>query len=163
MRRLLRHLLFFPWRLRQIFSHDVLAAIEREIAASEQRHSGQIRFAVEANLDLMQLLRGLSSRDRALELFAQLRVWDTECNNGVLIYLMLAEHRVEIVADRGFNAKLEPAVWQDICRRLQERLHRGEYAAGICACIHEVDVQIATHFPDTGAGVNELPDRPVLL
>lgn len=142
---------------------DALAAIEREIAASEQRHSGQIRFAVEANLDLMQLLRGLSSRDRALELFAKLRVWDTELNNGVLIYLLLAEHRVEIVADRGFNAKLEPAVWQDICLRLQERLHRGEYAAGICACIREVDAQIAAHFPDTGAGVNELPDRPVLL
>lgn len=163
MRRLLRHLLFLPWRLRQIFNHEALAAIEREIAASEQRHSGQIRFAVEANLDLMQLLRGLSSRDRALELFAQLRVWDTELNNGVLIYLLLAEHRVEIVADRGLYAKLEPAVWRDICQRLQERLHRGEYAEGICACIREVDAQIAAHFPDAGEGVNELPDRPVLL
>lgn len=163
MLRLLRHLLFFPWRLRQIFSHRVLTAIEREIAVSEQRHSGQIRFAVEANLDLLQLLRGLSSRARALELFAQLRVWDTELNNGVLIYLLLAEHRVEIVADRGFNTKSEPAVWQEICHRLQERLRQGEYEAGICACIRDVDAQIATHFPDAGQGVNELPDRPVLL
>jgi uncharacterized membrane protein YgcG len=163
MRRLLRHLLYFPWRLRQIFDKDVLAAIEREIAASEQRHSGQIRFAVEANLDLMQLLRGVASRARALELFAQLRVWDTELNNGVLIYLLLAEHRVEIVADRGFNAKLEPAVWHDICQRLQERLHQGEYEAGICACIREVDGQITAHFADTRGGVNELPDRPVVL
>ena len=149
--------------MRQIFGQHVLAAIEREIAASERRHSGQIRFAVEANLDLLQLLRGLTSRTRALELFTQLRVWDTELNNGVLIYLLLAEHRVEIVADRGFHAKLEAAVWQGICQLLQERLHQGEYEAGICACIREVDAQIATHFPDTGIGVNELPDRPVIL
>ena len=163
MRRLFQHLLFFPWRLRQIFKQAALAAIEREIAASELRHSGQIRFVVEANLDLLQLLRGLSSRRRALELFTHLRVWDTELNNGVLIYLLLAEHRVEIVADRGFNTKLEPLVWQDICQRLQKRLQQGDYEAGVCACIRDVDAQIVAHFPPTGAGVNELPDRPVIL
>jgi len=163
MHRLLQHLLFLPWRLRQIFNKRVLDAIEREVATSEQTHSGEIRFAVEANLDLLQLLRGLSSRMRALELFTQLRVWDTEHNNGVLIYLLLAEHRVEIVADRGFNGKLEAAIWQGICQRLQERLYRGDFESGICACILEVGAQIAEQFPDLVRGSNELPDRPLLL
>jgi uncharacterized membrane protein YgcG len=163
MRRLLRHLLFFPWRLRQRFNKPVLAAIEREIAASEQGHSGQIRFAVEANFDVRQLWRGLSSRARALELFAQLRVWDTERNNGVLIYLLLAEHRVEIVADRGIQAQLAPAVWQQICQGMQHALRQGEFEAAVCSGIREVGVHIAMHFPNAGDGANELPDRPVVL
>lgn len=163
MRRLLQHLLFFPWRLRQIFSQAVLSAIEREIALSEQRHSGQIRFAVEANLDLMQLLRGLSSRARALETFAQLGVWDTEQNNGVLIYLLLAEHRVEIVADRGINAKLEQAVWQGICEKMQQALRKGAFEAAVCQGIRDIEAQLTAHFPATGTRANELPDRPVLL
>ncbi len=163
MRRLAQHLFYFPWRLRQLFNKQVLAAIEREIAASERHHSGQIRFAVEANFGLLPLLRGVRSRARALDVFAQLRVWDTEQNNGVLIYLLLAEHRVEIVADRGINAKLDQAVWQAICHEMQLALHRGDYASGVCAGIRAIDAHLTAHFPATRAADNELPDHPVVL
>lgn len=94
MQRLWQHLLFFPWRLRQVFAQPVLRAIEQAIAASEMRHNGQIRVAVEANLGLIPLLRGTTSRTRALEVFTQLRVWDTEQNNGVLIYWFIVEFTV---------------------------------------------------------------------
>jgi len=163
MHRLIQHLMFFPWRLRQIFNKHVLAAIEREIAASELRHSGQIRFAVEANFGLLPLLRGVTSRARALEVFAQLRVWDTEQNNGVLIYLLLAEHRVEIVADRGINAKLDQAVWQKICREMQLALRQGAFEEGVCAGIRAIAAHLTEHFPSAGVNVNELPDHPVVL
>ncbi len=163
MRRIIRHLLFFPWRLRQLFKQPVLDVIEREIAASEQKHSGQIRFAVEANFGLLPLLRGVNSRARALDIFSQLRVWDTEQNNGVLIYLLLAEHRVEIVADRGINEKLDPAVWQKICHDMQQSLHQGNYAKGVSTGIHEIDAYLVAHFPSRGARRNELPDNPVIL
>ena len=163
MRRLIRHLLFFPWRLRQLFTKPVLAAIEREIAASEQRHSGQIRFAVEANFGLLPLLRGVTSHARALDVFAQLRIWDTAQNNGVLIYLLLAEHRVEIVADRGINAKLDQAVWQHICQRMQEALSHGAFESGVCVGIREIEAHLTTHFPSLRANVNEQPDQPVIL
>lgn len=163
MRRLIQHLLFFPWRLRQLFNKHVLATIEREIAASERRHSGQIRFAVEANFGLLPLLRGVSARARAQDVFAQLRVWDTELNNGVLIYLLLAEHRVEIVADRGINAKLDQAVWQKICHDMQQALHQGAFDEGVCVGIRAIAAHLTMHFPFAGANINELPDHPVVL
>ena len=163
MHRLFRHLLFFPWHLRQHFPLSVLNAIEQEISASELRHGGQIRFAVEANFDLTQLLRGLTSPARAQALFAQLRVWDTEQNNGVLLYLLLAEHRVEIVADRGINAKVASAQWQDICQHMQLALRQGDYAAAVGAGIRDIDALLAAHYPGSGVGGNELPNQPVVL
>ena len=163
MRRIIRHLLFFPLRLRQIFTRSVLHAIEQEIAASERLHSGQIRFAVEANLDLIPLLRGKTARVRAHEVFSQLRVWDTEQNNGVLVYLLLAERRVEIVADRGIEAKLGQALWSRICRQMQEAFRRGAFEVGVREGIREIGVQLAMHFPATDSAANELSDQPVVL
>lgn len=163
MRRIIRHLLFFPWRLRQIFTRSVLHAIEQEIAASERLHSGQIRFAVEANLDLLSLLRGKTSRTRARDVFSQLGVWDTEHNNGVLVYLLLAERRVEIVADRGIEAKLGHALWSRICQQMQEAFRRGAFEVGVQEGLREIGAQLAIHFPATGSATNELSDRPVVL
>ena len=163
MQRLWQHLLFFPWRLRQVFAQPVLRAIEQAIAASEMRHNGQIRVAVEANLGLIPLLRGTTSRTRALEVFTQLRVWDTEQNNGVLIYLLLAEQRVEIVADRGINAKLDAAVWRGICQHMQDALRQGAYQVALCSGINEIDRHLSMHFPAIPGQANELPNRPVVL
>lgn len=163
MQRLWRHLLFFPWRLRQQFTQAVLQAIEQAISASETRHSGQIRVAVEANLSLLAVLRGVTSRSRAQEVFTQLRVWDTEQNNGVLIYLLLAEHRVEIVADRGFQGVVTADVWQGICEHLQQGLRQGAYEAAVCTGIRAMDRLLAAHFPLTETRINELPDRPAVL
>ena len=163
MQKLLQHLFYLPWRLRQLFTPTVLTAIEHAITTSEIQHSGQIRFAVEANLSLIALLQGVTSRTRALAVFTQLRVWDTEQNNGVLLYLLLAEHRVEIVADRGIHAKVEALVWQNICHHMQAALQRGEFEAAVCTGIREIEAQLRTHFPASGAAVNELPDHPVVL
>lgn len=163
MRRWMRHLLYFPWRLGQLFPRHALDAIEREIAASEQRHSGEIRFAVEASFDLLQLMRGVTARTRAQELFSHLRVWDTAQNNGVLIYLLLAEHRVEIVADRGIDAKVEAAFWADVCERMRIAFQQGEFETGVREGIREIEARLEKHFPASGANLNELPDRPVVL
>ena len=162
-RRLNKHLLFFPWRLRQIFTAPVLTAIEHEIGASERQHTGQIRFAVEANLDFLSLLRGKTAHARALEVFTQLRVWDTEHNNGVLIYLLLAERRVEIVADRGIHAKLDQTRWADICQRMQASFRKGAFEAGVREGIREIGAHLAAHFPAAGGNANELSDQPVVL
>ena len=163
MQRLIQHLFYFPWRLRRLFRKSVLEAIEREIDASEAHHSGQIRFAVEANLGLIPLLRGTTSRARALEVFTNLYVWDTAQNNGVLIYLLLAEQRVEIVADRGIQAKLENAVWRQICQQMQNTLQQGDFEAAVCSGIRAIDAQLSVHFPATSGQVNELPNPPVVL
>lgn len=163
MQRLWQHLLFFPWRLRQQFTQAVLQTIEQAIRASEMHHSGQIRVAVEANLSLVSVLRGVISRSRAQEVFTQLRVWDTEKNNGVLIYLLLAEHRVEIVADRGFNGIVTPDVWQGICENMQQGLRQGAYQAAVCSGIRDIDALLVAHFPLTEARNNELSDRPIVL
>lgn len=163
MRRVIKHLLYFPWRRLRCFPQRVLDVIEQEIAASEKRHTGEIRFAVEANFDLLQLLRGNTSHQRADQLFSQLRVWDTAQNNGVLIYLLLVERRVEIVADRGIDAKVPADFWAQVCQRMREAFQRGDFEAGVLQGIRAIDTELATHFPVTGTNPNELPDRPIVL
>src|SRR5215216_1831269 len=118
-KRIGRHLLEHNWRARRIFTPEVLVAIEAAIKASEATHSGQIRFVVEGALDGAPLFRNQSARERALDVFSRLRIWDTEHNNGVLIYLLLADRDFEIVADRGINANVSAADWEQICRRME--------------------------------------------
>ena len=122
--RLLKHLFAMPSR--RLFSKDALQRIAAAIAASEARHTGEVRFAVESALHPRAVLAGMQARDRAGEVFAQLRVWDTEANNGVLLYLLLADHRIEIVADRGFNGRVSPEQWRGACLLIEERLRAGE-------------------------------------
>lgn len=140
-----------------------MAAIEKAIAASEKQHIGEIRLAVEAALDGAALFAGQSARSRALDVFSQLRVWDTEHNNGVLIYLLLADRNIEIVADRGINARVPAQEWEAICRRMEAALARGDFTAGIIAGIEEVSRHLALHFPARAGDANELPDKPVVL
>src|SRR5213076_1527978 len=115
-RRIGRHLLEYRWRVRRIFPPQVLSAIEQAIRAGETTHSGQVRFVVEGALDGRPLFKNQPARERALDIFSQLRIWDTEHNNGVLIYLLLADRNVEIVADRGIDARVGKAGWENICR-----------------------------------------------
>lgn len=161
--RILRHLFFPPWWLRVRFPRHALAAIERAVRESETRHAGQIQFAIEASLPLRALLAGVSPRARAEELFATLRVWDTAENNGVLIYLLLADRDVEIVADRGIAARVAPAEWEAICREMEQAFRRGEFEAGALAGVRAVGALLARHYPPHADQVNELPDRPTLL
>jgi uncharacterized membrane protein len=161
--RVLRHLFTPAWRTRHAFPPHALRAIEEAIRASESTHSGEIRFAIEAALNTVPLLRGQTARERAIEVFANLRVWDTEGNNGVLIYVLLAEHDVEIVADRGVNARVAHAEWEAICRRMEVGFHAGQFGAGALAGIGAVGDLLARHYPCRPDGQNELPDKPVLL
>jgi uncharacterized membrane protein len=161
--RIGRHLLQHRWRERKIFPPKVLAAIEQAIKAGEATHSGQIRFVVEGALDGVPLFRDQPARDRALDIFAQLRIWDTAHNNGVLIYLLLADRNVEIVADRGIDAKVGAAGWQKICADMETDFKAGNFESGVIKGIEAVSRQMAVYFPPHGAGRNELPDAPVVI
>src|ERR1700719_3824716 len=162
-KRIGRHLIEYRWRERRIFTPDVLAAIEQAIKAGEATHSGQVRFVVEGARDGAPLFRNQSARDRALDIFSNLRIWDTAHNNGVLIYLLLADRQVEIVADRGIDAKVGAAGWRKICADMERDFKAGNFEAGVIKGIEAVSRQLAAHFPKQGGGNNELPDTPVVI
>jgi uncharacterized membrane protein len=162
-RRIGRHLLAHRWRVRRIFPPQVLTAIEQAIRAGEATHSGQVRFVVEGALDGAPLFRDQPARERALDIFSQLRIWDTAHNNGVLIYLLLADRDVEIIADRGIDARVGAAGWEKICAEMESNFRTGNFAGGTIKGIQAVSRQLATHFPRHGGGKNELPDTPVVI
>jgi uncharacterized membrane protein len=162
-RRIGKHLLEHNWRAKRIFPPDVLATIEQAIKASEATHSGQVRFVVEGALDGKPLFRDQPARERALDLFSQLRIWDTAHNNGVLIYLLLADRQVEIIADRGIDARVGRAGWEKICKAMESDFKAGNFAGGVVRGIEAVSKQLAAHFPRHGGGKNELPDAPVVM
>ena len=151
------------WRVRAAFPAHTLRAIETAIGACEATHAGEIRFAVEGALHPLALLRRQTARDRALEVFSQLRVWDTEHNNGVLIYLLLADRDVEIIADRGVHARVGNQGWENICRQMEAAFRDGKFEEGVVNGIHAVGVHLARHYPSSGKGRNELADGPVVL
>lgn len=161
--RAVRHLLPSAWTVRRKFPPSLLSRIEQAIGASEQRHRGQIRFAVDAALHPLMVLRGVNGRDRAIDVFSQLRVWDTEHNNGVLIYLLLADRDVEIVADRGVHARVGEKTWEAICREMERALRAGNAQAAVLEGINAVSRVLEQHYPRTAASDNELPDRPVVI
>ncbi|MEO8342240.1 MAG: TPM domain-containing protein [Gallionella sp.] len=161
--RVMRHLSIGRAAVRRVFSLHALDAIENAIRETELRHAGQIRFAVEASLDLRPLLGCVTAQQRAIEVFAKLRVWDTEHNNGVLIYLLLADRDVEIVADRGIHVKLGQDVWEAICREMEAMFREGHFEAGVLAGIHAVGDHLSRHFPAGNGKSNEMPDSPVVL
>jgi uncharacterized membrane protein len=162
-KRIGRHLLHHRWRERRDFPPKTLAAIEQAIKAGEVSHSGQVRFVVEGALEGAPLFRNQPARERALDIFSQLRIWDTADNNGVLIYLLLADRDVEIVADRGIDAKVGTAGWEKICVEMETEFRAGNFESGVIKGIESVSRLLAAHFPATGAGRNELPDAPVVI
>ena len=149
---------------RRRFPARTLNAIQKAIADAERRHAGQIVFAVEGALPLRDLVRGRSPRQRAHEVFAHLRVWDTHQNSGVLIYVLLADHAIEILADRGIAAKVPEAEWKSVCTQMQRRFAAGEFEGGAIEAVNAASEILARHFPaDAPPRANELPDRPVVL
>lgn len=163
LKRIGKHLLGNRSRVRKAFPPQALAAIERAIKASEARHAGQIRFVVEGALDGAPLFRDQPARARAIDVFGQLRIWDTTHNNGVLIYLLLADRDVEIVVDRGIDVKVGTAGWEKICQMMEAEFRTGHFERGVIAGIDAVTQHLVAHFPREGRGVNELPDKPVVL
>ncbi len=170
--RLIRHVAATHWRTRMLFTASTLDAIEQAIGRAERAHSGEIRFAIETALTPLHILGELTPRARALEVFAHLGVWDTDCNNGVLIYVQLADRTVQIVADRGIAGRVSPAEWESVCRLMEEHFRAGRFKEGSIAGVDAVGALLARHFPPGVAGPdpdraaashNQLPDRPTLL
>lgn len=162
-KRIFRHLVYLPWSARRVFPARTLVVIEDAIRACEGAHQGEIRFAVEGSLDLLPLLRGQSARQRALEIFSALRVWDTEHNNGVLVYLLLADRDVEIVADRSAHRLAGDETWEAVCRDMERAFRAGRFEAGVVSGIQAIGRQLATGNPADAVRPNELPDQPVVL
>jgi len=161
--RWLRHV--FAPSARNLFPPASLEAITRAIAEGETRHSGEVMFAVEADLGLAALWAGVTARQRAEMAFAHLRTWDTHANNGVLIYLLLADHAIEIVADRGLHARVSAAQWQEVCRRMQALLQAGDAEGAVVGAIEAASALLAEHYPALPGqpNVDELPNRPQFL
>ena len=163
-RRLWRHAITDRGDIQRVLPPEEMARIENAIAVGERRHAGQVCFAVEPALPAARVWHGISPRERALEVFGLLRVWDTERNDGVLVYLLLADKDVEIVADRGIHAKVGAPAWEAICRKMESAFRAGRYAEGVAAGIAEISDLLATHSPRaTGDGGNELSDKPIVL
>lgn len=162
-RRILKHFLTPHWIARRAFPGAVLDRIEAAIRKSETTHAGELRFAVEAGLDPALLLKGVTPRQRASEVFAHLGVWDTEHNSGVLIYVQLVDRRIEILADRGISSNVAQATWDAICRRMETAFRAGRFETGALEGIGEITALLARHYPPAGENPNELPDRPVVL
>lgn len=163
LQRLFRHWLAHLRPARVLLPEPALAQIEAEVRAAELTHEGEIRVAVETSLSLAQLWRDLSARERALQVFASLGVWDTKHNNGVLIYVLLADRAVEIVADRAIAAHIPAGEWATLCAEVAERFRQGDAASGCCLAVRSVAQRLAHHFPAAGGDGNELPNQPVLL
>lgn len=164
--RIVRHVVSTQWHARLRFSTRTLDAIEAAVARAERTHAGEIRFAIETALPSSHLLTEITPRQRALEVFGALGVWDTEHNNGVLLYVDLADRVVEVVADRGLAARVKPEEWAGVCRLMEEHYRAGRFETGSIAGVDAVGTLLARHFPATAgarANGNELPDRPALL
>jgi uncharacterized membrane protein len=161
--RAMKHLFVPAWFARRPFSRALLDRIEAAVRSSETLHDGELRFALEGGLHVVALLRGETPRERAIEVFSQLRVWDTAHNSGVLIYIQLVDHAIEIVADRGINAQVAQAEWDAICRRMEEAFRQNRVERGALAAIDAITVLLARQFPPLANNPDELPDRPVVL
>lgn len=162
-RRWFKHLFTPPWAWRRAFSHATLDAIEAAIHQSELTHGGEIRFAVENTLPGALVRRGVTGRERAIEVFSNLRVWDTAENSGVLVYLLLADHDIEIVADRGIAAKVGQDEWEAVAQTMEAAFRQGDFERGALEGIRQISELLAEHFPPSGDNPDELANRPVII
>ncbi|MCA1248585.1 TPM domain-containing protein [Massilia sp. MS-15] len=162
-RRAWRHLSSRRGEAEQAFPETTLGAIAQAITDGEQTHRGEVRLIVEKSLPFDEAWHGVSNRERALALFADYGVWDTEENCGVLIYINLAEHKVDIVADRGIDRRIDSATWQAVCRTMTDGFRQGRFHEATLDAVGQVNGLLRQHFPASGSRPNELPDRPMML
>lgn len=163
MKRLLQNVFTGWFRMSQWFPKETLTHIRDVIAEGERGHAGEICFAVEARYSLGAVFNGLQTRNRANQLFSILRVWDTQDNSGVLLYLQLAERRVELIADRGIAARVESTQWQKICDEFTADISNGPADVAVLACIDKINTLLIQNFPAHEDNPRELPDEPVVL
>ena len=161
--RIFKHFFSNPWQVNSHFSSCALHNIEKAISASEKTHAGEIRFIVEAGLHPLEILYKKTPKKRALELFGSLNIWDTEHNNGVLIYLLLMDKDVEIVADRGIHKHVGHAGWEKICHEMENLFRKGEFEAGVLQGIVHISAHLEKYFPQTGSNKNEVSNKPLIF
>ena len=161
--RFIAHMFSHPWQVRSHFSADALRNIEKAISISEKTHAGEIRFVVEAGLHPYEILCKKTPKKRAVELFGRLNIWDTEHNNGVLIYLLLADRDVEIVADRGIHQHIGHDGWEAICREMEVLFRKGEFETGVLQGIAHISAALEQHFPQIGVSKNEVSNKPLIM
>lgn len=161
--RFFKHMFSHPWQVSSHFSAEALRNIEKSIAASEKKHAGEIRFVVEAGLHPYEIVFKKTPKKRAIELFGRLNIWDTEYNNGVLIYLLLADRDVEIVGDRGIHQHVGHDGWEVICREMETLFRKSEFEAGVLQGIEQISVVLEKHFPQNGSRKNEISNKPLIL
>lgn len=162
-KRLFAHLLMPSRHVHRHFNEQALQRIETAITDSESRHSAEIVVAIESALEIALLLRNQSARERAIDVFSALRVWDTELNNGVLLYVLLADHDIEIVADRGLNKHISADDWEKICQQIEQDFRRGEFADGIIHGLESLTQLLSEHYPSDDTKANHLSNRPVIF
>lgn len=162
-KRLCRHLFIWPGVVRRYFPADSMRRIEAAIASNERTHLGEICFVVESNLHVLDILRKKSAKQRAIEVFSQFQVWDTEQNNGVLIYLLLADHDLEILADRGIHHHIGDGGWERISHEMEAQFRRGQFEAGTLYGINQIGERLAQHYPAHAKNINELANAPIII
>jgi uncharacterized membrane protein len=164
-KRFFKHIITPPWRVKHYFSLAAFSRIEGAITESEHSHTGEIRFAVEHALQPWQLFKKVTAKQRAIEVFSQLHIWDTAQNNGVLIYLLLADRDFEIIADRGIHAKVGAEHWEAICLKMEAQFRAGDFEAGVLQGIDAITALLVEHYPVKAKTrkTNQLPNKPVVL
>ena len=161
--RIWRHLVTTSAGSRRAFPTAALDDIQKTIAKGEMLHRAEVRLVIEPSLSIQDVLNGTSSRERALELFSLYDIWDTEENCGILIYIELADHQVEIVADRGVDHIINESEWQEICRTMTQGFASNNYGDAVIAALEKLNALLQMRFPDEGSRVNQLSDRPIML
>ncbi len=163
LKRFFRHVWISPIQVKRAYPQATLNAIEQAVAKSEKNHRGQVRFVVEAELTTGQLWAGISARQRAVDVFSAMRVWDTAENNGVLVYVLLADRKVEIVADRGIQQHVGDERWRAICKELELHYRKRDFATGSVTAIEKISAELTHYFPASGETKNEQCDKPILI
>ena len=161
--RWFKHAFMPPWCWRLSFSVETINAIEKAVKHSESQHSGELRFAIENSLAPGWVWHGMTARHRATDVFSNLRIWDTEENSGVLIYIQLADHEVHILADRGINKCVAQSEWDRIAQLMRHEFQQSRFREGSLQGIQEITQLLAKHFPANSENINELPNRPVII
>ena len=161
--RFVKHMFSHPWQAKRHFSAAALKNIEQAIQAGEKKHAGEIRFIVETGLHPIEILYKKTPKKRALQLFGSLNIWDTEHNNGVLIYLLLVDRDVEIVADRGIHQHVGNNGWEKICHDMEVLFRKSEFEAGVLQGVAEISAELEKHFPITGLNKNEISNKPIIF
>ena len=163
LKRLARHLVIWPSIVKQYFPKESMQRIENAIAASEKTHFGEICFVVESNLHMFDIVRNISAKKRAIEIFSKFQVWDTAQNSGVLIYLLLADHDFEILADRGIHHHVGNEGWEQISREIEKHFKHGDFELGVLHGIAKITEHLDRHFPSESENSNELTNAPIVM